>query len=102
MRQANDESEMEEATNERAPLVADAPHTSAKGVCSNEFATGIVFSVACTLSAAAIVYKERGREGAILFGASYLMELSLSIDNMCVDVSSLSAPPASQASDPPV
>ena len=56
------------------PLLEDEPvtHGGTSGLLC-----GIVFSVACTCSAAAVIQKERGTDGAMIFAASYLMELSL-------------------------
>jgi len=43
---------------------------------------GFLVSTGFTVAAAIIVALQRGSEGAMLFLASYLMELSLSVDNM--------------------
>lgn len=63
---------------EHEPLVesAEAPEKAGSLAC------GIIFSIACTLSAGAVVHSESGNAGVMTFVAAYLMELSLSVDNM--------------------
>ena len=51
-------------------------------VCTRDFTFGLLLSAACTIAAGALIYQDRGEEGLTNFLASYLMEMSLSMDNM--------------------
>ena len=51
-------------------------------ICTRGFAFGVLLSGSCTVAAATLLYQTRGGEGLANFLTSYLMELSLSMDNM--------------------
>ena len=63
-------------------LAADGPETPKKGICTNDFALGAIVSVTATISSGMVIFSTRGSEGLFGFAAAYLMEVSLSMDNM--------------------
>lgn len=66
----------------RLLLAADGPEVPNKGTCTKDFALGAVISVTATISSGTVIYGTRGSEGLFGFAAAYLMEVSLSMDNM--------------------
>jgi tellurite resistance protein TerC len=71
---------------ERSSLLLDdtsAPETPPSArICNREFALGAVVSVTATIASGTVIYGTRGSEGLFGFAAAYLMEVSLSMDNM--------------------
>ena len=63
---------------EPAPSVAPLGPT----VYSRSFVCGTIFSAVSTIAAGAMIYAEKGGDGLANFLSSYLMEMSLSMDNM--------------------
>lgn len=68
---------------EQQSLVQDESSASAHPTQDRRgFVRGLLTAAVCTATAATFVFFTRGSDGAMLFIASYLMELSLSVDNM--------------------
>ena len=66
---------------EQEPLV-DYESAASPPEDRRNFWRGLVTAAVCTCTAASFIFFTRGSDGAMLFIASYLMELSLSVDNM--------------------
>jgi len=63
-------------------LEEEARPKSTSEICTTSFIGGLLFSAAFTVAAAIMMWQTRGEEGLTNFMASYLMEMSLSMDNM--------------------
>jgi len=73
-----------DAGEEGARLVGGEESASGAGAPEDRhnFMRGLLTAAVCTCLAASFVFFSRGSDGTMLFIAAYLMELSLSLDNM--------------------